>query len=87
METLANPLAEKLRANNYRIQIYSNQLEHLRLNKKDVAEKVREEMNKRAPGFNEELEATPKVVSKMSFVFYIILFCFLTFLGIVCIDN
>lgn len=53
METLANPLAEKLRANNYRIQIYSNQLDHLRLNKKDVAEKVREEMNKRAPGFNE----------------------------------
>ncbi len=82
METLANPLAEKLRANNYRIQIYSNQLEHLRLNKKEVADKVRDEMNQRAPGFIEELEATLKVVSqsKVSLAFYLVLFCFLTFL-------
>ena len=80
--TMANPLAEQLRANNDQIQIYSTQLEQLRQDKKEVAEKVREEMNQRAPGFIEELEATLKVVSqsKVSLAFYIILFCFLTFL-------
>jgi hypothetical protein len=80
--TLANPLAEQLKANNDQIQIYSTQLEQLRQDKKEGAEKVREEMNQRAPGFIEELEATLKVVSqsKVSLAFYIILFCFLTFL-------
>ena len=80
--TLANPLAEQLKANNEQIQIYSGQLEQLRQDKKEVAEKVREEMNQRAPGFIEELEATLRVVSqsKVSLAFYIILFCFLTFL-------
>ncbi len=80
--TLANPLAEQLKANNDQIQIYSGQLEQLRQDKKEVAENVREEMNQRVPGFIEELEATLKVVSqsKVSLVFYIILFCFLTFL-------
>lgn len=80
--TLANPLAEQLKANNDQILIYSNQLEQLRLDKKNVADNVRKEMNLRAPGFIEELEATLKVVSqsKVSLVFYIILFCFLTFL-------
>ena len=80
--TLANPLAEQLKANNDQIHIYSGQLEQLRQDKKEVAEKVREEMNKRAPGFIEELEATLKVVSQstISLAFYIILFCFLTFL-------
>ena len=80
--TLANPLAEQLKANNDQIQIYSTQLEQLRQDKKEVAEKVREEMNQRAAGFIEELEATLKVVSqsKVSLAFYIILFCFLTFL-------
>ncbi|MBQ9636835.1 MAG: DUF4407 domain-containing protein [Prevotella sp.] len=80
--TLANPLAEQLKANNDQIQIYAGQLEQLRLDKKEVAEKVREEMSQRAPGFIEELEATLKVVSrsKVSLAFYIILFCFLTFL-------
>lgn len=80
--TLANPLAEQLKANNDQIQIYSGQLEQLRIDKKQVAEKVREEMSQRAPGFIEELEATLKVVSqsKVSLAFYIILFCFLTFL-------
>ena len=80
--TLANPLAEQLKANNDQIQIYSTQLEQLRQDKKEVAEKVREEMNQRAPGFIEELEANLKVVSqsKVSLAFYIILFCFLTFL-------
>ena len=80
--TLANPLAEQLKANNDQIQIYSGQLEQLRLDKKEVAEKVREEMSQRAPGFIEELEATLKVVSqsKVSLAFYIVLFCFLSFL-------
>jgi len=80
--TLANPLAEQLKANNDQIQIYSGQLEQLRLDKKEVAEKVGEEMSQRAPGFIEELEATLKVVSqsKVSLAFYIVLFCFLTFL-------
>lgn len=80
--TLANPLAEQLKANNDQIQIYSGQLEQLRMDKKEVAEKVREEMSQRAPGFIEELEATLKVVSqsKVSLAFYIVLFCFLTFL-------
>ena len=80
--TLANPLTEQLKANNDQIQIYSTQLEQLRQDKKEVAEKVREEMNQRTPGFIEELEATLKVVSKskVSLAFYIILFCFLTFL-------
>lgn len=80
--TLANPLAEQLKANNDQIQIYSTQLEQLRQDKKEVAERVRVEMNGRAPGFIEELEATLKVISqsKVSLAFYIILFCFLTFL-------
>lgn len=80
--TLANPLAEQLKANNDQIQIYSTQLEKLRQDKKEVAETARTEMAHRAPGFIEELEATLKVVSKspISLAFYIILFCFLTFL-------
>lgn len=80
--TLVNPLAEQLKANNDQIQIYSNQLEQLRQDKKEVAETVRTEISQRAPGFIEELEATLKVVSQspVSLVFYIILFCFLTFL-------
>lgn len=80
--TLANPLAEQLKANNDQIQIYSTQLEQLRQDKKEVAETVRAEVNQRALGFIEELEATLSVVSKsqVSLVFYIILFCFLTFL-------
>lgn len=80
--TMANPLAEQLKANNDQIQIYSNQLEQLRQDKKDIAQKTTEEVSLRAPGFIEELEATLKVVSQswISLAFYIILFCFLTFL-------
>lgn len=80
--TMANPLAEQLKANNEQIQIYSNQLEQLRLDKKDIARTTAAEVSKRAPGFIEELEATLKVVSKssVSLIFYIVLFCFLTFL-------
>jgi hypothetical protein len=80
--TMANPLAEQLKANNEQIQIYSNQLELLRREKKNIAKTTTDEVNQRAPGFIEELEATLKVVSqsKVSLAFYIILFCFLTFL-------
>ncbi len=80
--TMANPLAEQLKANNEQIQIYSKQLEQLRLDKKDIAQTTTAEVSQRAPGFIEELEATLKVVSKspVSLVFYIVLFCFLTFL-------
>ena len=38
--TMANPLAEQLKANNDQIQIYSNQLEQLRQDKKDIAQKT-----------------------------------------------
>ena len=80
--TMANPLAEQLKANNEQIQIYSKQLEQLRQAKKDIAQTTTAEVSQRAPGFIEELEATLKVVSKspVSLVFYIVLFCFLTFL-------
>lgn len=80
--TMANPLAEQLKANNDQIQIYSNQLEQLRQDKKDIAKTTTEEVSQRAPGFIEELEATLKVVSQswISMAFYCILFCFLTFL-------
>lgn len=80
--TMVNPLAEQLKANNEQIQIYSNQLEQLRQDKKDIAQTTTVEVSQRPPGFIEELEATLKVVSKspVSMVFYIVLFCFLTFL-------
>lgn len=80
--TMVNPLAEQLKANNEQIQIYSNQLEQLRQDKKDIVQTTTAEVSQRAPGFIEELEATLKVVSKspVSLVFYIVLFCFLTFL-------
>ena len=80
--TMVNPLAEQLKANNDQIQIYSNQLEQLRQDKKDIAQTTTKEIHQRASGFIEELEATLKVVSQswISLAFYIILFCFLTFL-------
>lgn len=79
---IANPLAEQLKSNNNQIEIYQNQLEQLRKDKKDIAQKVTEEVSMRPLGFIEELEATLYVVSKsiVSLVFYIVLFCFLTFL-------
>lgn len=80
--TMANPLAEQLKANNDQIHIYSLQLEQLREDKKGIEETTRKEVCERTPGFIEELEATLKVVSQswVSLVFYVILFCFLTFL-------
>ena len=77
-----NPLAEQLKANNEQIQIYIDQLEQLRQDKKDIADKVTKEIKSRSLGFIEELEATLAVVSNswVSLVFYVILFLFLTFL-------
>ena len=79
---IANPLAEQLKSNNSQIEIYQNQLEQLRQDKKDIAKKVTDEVSTRPLGFIEELEATLSVVSKsvVSLIFYIVLFCFLTFL-------
>ena len=81
---IANPLAEQLKSNNSQIEIYQNQLEQLRQDKKDIAKKVTDEVSTRPLGFIEELEATLSVVSKsvVSLVFYIVLFCFLTFLDL-----
>ena len=79
---MANPLAEQMKANNEQIQIYAIQLEQLRQDKKNILETTTAEVNHRAPGFIEELEATLHVVSQspISLAFYIVLFCFLTFL-------
>lgn len=79
---IPNPLTGQLNANNEQIQLYQNQLEQLRQDKKEIAGKVTDEIHSRPIGFIEELEATLKVVSNswISLVFYIVLFCFLTFL-------
>ena len=79
---IPNPLTSQLNANNEQIQLYQNQLEQLRQDKKEIAGKVTDEIHSRPLGFIEELEATLKVVSNswVSLVFYIVLFCFLTFL-------
>ena len=79
---IANPLAGQLKANNDQILLYQDQLEQMRKDKKELAEKVTLEINSRPLGFIEELEATLEVVSNswVSLAFYIILFCFLTFL-------
>ena len=81
-KSMANPLAEQVKANNLQIQLYSEQLDKLRLNKQNIAETVTKEINTRPAGFIEELEATLKVVSQswVSLTFYLILFGFLTFL-------
>ena len=79
---MPNPMAGQLNANNEQIQLYQNQLEQIRQDKKDISKTVTEEVHSRPVGFIEELEATLKVVSNswISLAFYLILFCFLTFL-------
>ena len=79
---IPNPLAEQLKSNNSQIEIYQNQLEQLRQDKKDIAEKVTKEVSERPLGFIEELEATLSVVSNswISLAFYVVLFLFLTFM-------
>jgi hypothetical protein len=80
--SIPNPLAEQLKSNNGQIEIYQNQLEQLRQDKKDIAEKVTIEVSERPLGFIEELEATLSVVSNswISLAFYVVLFLFLTFM-------
>lgn len=80
--SIPNPLAEQLKSNNGQIEIYQNQLEQLRQDKKDIAEKVTKEVSERPLGFIEELEATLSVVSNswISLAFYVVLFLFLTFM-------
>ena len=80
--SIPNPLAEQLKSNNGQIEIYQNQLEQLRQDKKDIAEKVTKEVSERPFGFIEELEATLSVVSNswISLAFYVVLFLFLTFM-------
>lgn len=79
---IPNPAIEQLKANNDQIQIYQNQLEQTRKDKKDIAKTVTDEIHSRPVGFIEELEATLKVVSNswISLAFYVVLFCFLAFL-------
>ena len=79
---IVNPLAEQLKANNDQISVYQDQLEQIRKDKKELADKVTIEVSSRPLGFIEELEATLEVVSNswISLAFYVILFCFLTFL-------
>ena len=79
---IPNPLTGQLNANNEQIQLYQNQLEQLRQDKKEIAGKVADEVHARPVGFIEELEATLKVVSNswVSLAFYVVLFCFLAFL-------
>lgn len=82
IEEIPNPLTEQSKAIDNQIQIYQQQLEQIRLDKRDLAEKVTSEVTSRPLGFIEELEATLEVVSNswISLAFYVILFCFLTFL-------
>lgn len=79
---IPNPLTEQLKSNNSQIEIYQNQLEQLRQDKKNITEKVTKEISVRPLGFIEELEATLSVVSNswISLTFYIVLFLFLTFM-------
>ena len=79
---MPNPLANQLDASNEQINLYQKQLEQLRLDKKEIAGVVTNEIHTRPVGFIEELEATLEVISNswISLLFYCVLFCFLTFL-------
>lgn len=77
-----NPRIAQAQGNEEQIKIYDEKLEKLRLEKKDVEENVRKEIEALPTGFIEELEATINVISgsTVSLVFYIIMFSFLVFL-------
>ena len=77
-----NPRIAQAQGNEEQIKIYSEQLEQLRLDKRDIDKKTREEINNRPTGFIEELEATIRVISGswVSLTFYSIMFAFLIFL-------
>lgn len=77
-----NPRIAQAQGNEEQIKIYSEQLEQLRLDKRDIDKITREEINNRPTGFIEELEATIRVISGswVSLTFYCIMFAFLIFL-------
>lgn len=79
-----NPRIAQAQGNEEQIKIYTEQLEQLRLDKKDIDKKTRDEINGRPTGFIEELEATVRVISQswVSMVFYIVMFLFLISLEI-----
>lgn len=79
-----NPRIAQAQGNEEQIKIYTEQLEQLRLDKKDIDKKTRDEMHGRPTGFIEELEATVCVISHswVSMVFYIVMFLFLISLEI-----
>ena len=77
-----NPRIAQAQGNEEQIKIYTEQLEQLRLDKKDIDKKTRDEISNRPTGFIEELEATIRVISGswVSLTFYCIMFAFLIFL-------
>lgn len=77
-----NPRIAQAQGNEEQIKIYTEQLEQLRQDKKDIDKITREEINSRPTGFIEELEATIRVISGswVSLTFYCIMFAFLIFL-------
>lgn len=77
-----NPLTGKVRSNEKYIEEYQKQLNVLQEKKLAIAEIVREEFNKKQPGFLEELVALHRVVSEntIALFFYLLLLSFLTFL-------
>ena len=74
-----NPRAEQAKGNEEQLKIYNQQLEQLRLDKKDIDKSTRKEINERPLGFIEELEATIEVISHSlpSLAFYIVVFVIL----------
>lgn len=72
----------KVRSNEKYIEEYQKQLNVLQEKKLAIAEIVREEFNKKQPGFLEELVALHRVVSEntIALFFYLLLLSFLTFL-------
>ena len=77
-----NPRIAQAQGNEEQIKIYTEQLEQLRLDKKDIDKTTRDEINSRPTGFIEELEATIRVISQswVSKTFYVVMFAFLIFL-------
>ena len=79
---IPNPRIAQAQGNEEQIKIYTEQLEQLRLDKKDIDKTTRDEINSRPTGFIEELEATIRVISQswVSLTFYLVMFAFLIFL-------
>ena len=77
-----NPRIAQAQGNEEQIKIYTEQLEQLRLDKKDIDKTTRDEINSRPTGFIEELEATIRVISQswVSITFYLVMLAFLIFL-------